>query len=80
MNAAWISINFETGDVMWTMFDDGKNDNPIMAASALKLGIEDDWPGYEWFVVGDEEARKLNAEILVGERFAKDKEDGDEKS
>lgn len=78
MNAALISINFETGDVKVSICRGTECENPILDASALKLGIEDDWPGYEFFVIGDEEARELNAKILVGEILGAGKEDGGE--
>ena len=78
MNAALISINFETGDVRWSIVTGENSDNPIADAFALQCGIEDDWPGYEFFVIGDEKARELRAKILVGEILGVGKEDGGE--
>jgi hypothetical protein len=61
MKAMLIGINWETGDVKHQEVISIKQGN------GLRRSIESDFPGYEWAVFGDREARELQAHEVVRE-------------
>lgn len=63
MKAALVCINFETGEILYTPYEGEK---AIDHCHALKKSIEGDWPGFEWGVIADEEARQERVDRILG--------------
>lgn len=71
MKAALISLNWETGETMSTIFtkEDGY-ENPVLNARGLMASLKPDWPDCDWTIIADKEASefwgKYYADRLLG--------------
>lgn len=61
MKAVVVSVNWETEEVMWQFVD---TDDPITTGEGVIRSIEDDFPNFDHFVHGDDDARKVREEQL----------------
>lgn len=62
MNAALIAVNFSTGETLTQIFD---GDNPALELRNFKTAIENDFTGFEFGAIVDDEAQKKWADYYV---------------
>lgn len=68
--AALITINYETGEVMHTIYRgrDGYVD-PVKNCEAMKRSVEDDWPDHDQHVIGNRAAWDATGKRRMKEWF-----------
>ena len=54
--AALITINFETEEVMHTVFRGG---DPVASAEALRRSVEGDWPDHDQHIIANKAALEV---------------------
>ena len=68
--AALITINFETEEVLHTVFRGG---DPIGKAEALHRSVEDDWPDHDQHIIGNKAALEVAGKRRMKGWFGIDK-------
>ena len=68
--AALITINYESGEVMHTIYRgrDGYDD-PVKACEAMRRSVEDDWPDHDQHIIGNQAAWDATGKRRMKEWF-----------
>lgn len=71
MKAALVSLNWDTGETLSTVFkkEDGY-ENPVLNCRNLKESIQHDFPDCEWEIFADQEARDIWAKYFVDKFYS----------
>lgn len=70
--AVLICVDFDTEELHGVDFFEGEN--PIENADGLRRGVEADWPGSVFIVIGNKEAQEIWGKYLTDELFETENE------
>lgn len=71
--AAVITINYDTGEVMHTIFRESTGQpDPVKSCENFRASVEDDWPEHDHVVIGNKRAWEIRGNGRMKEWFGID--------